>query len=330
MKRLDAYWWDRNRVALALLPLSWLFCFVAWLRRIGYRLRLIPSKKLPVPVIVVGNITVGGSGKTPLVIWIAHFLKERGYRPGIISRGYGGKAKTWPQQVRIGSDPVAVGDEAILITNSTGCPMCVGPDRPKAAMGLVGKGECDIIISDDGMQHYALRRDIEIVVVDVKRGEGNGYCLPAGPLRERPSRLQQVDMVVANGGAADPQQHTMHLRQGAVVNLANPELKCSISDFVGKGRVHAVAGIGDPERFFAQLEQAGLEVIRHPFPDHHPFEVSDLQFNDEWPVLMTGKDAVKCSRFTTEKHWWYVQAAAELDRAFGVRLEALLKGVTNG
>ncbi len=328
MKRLDEYWWDRNGIAYLLLPVSWLFCLVVWLRRTAYRLGLLQSTRLPIPVIVIGNITVGGSGKTPLVIWIANYLKSKGLKPGIISRGYGGKAKHWPQQVREGSDPVSVGDEAILISHHTGCPMCVGPDRALAAMALAEQTGCDIIISDDGMQHYALQRDIEIAVVDGVRGLGNGFCLPAGPLRESPARLSDVDMVVANG-VAGRRQFSMQLRQTGAVNLLDPEKTRPISDFAGGEPVHAMAGIGNPQRFFDQLENAGVKVIPHPFSDHHPFSPDEVSPDDSRMVLMTEKDAVKCSRFAEPRHW-AIRVEAEMDEKFVRRLDVLIRGVMNG
>jgi tetraacyldisaccharide 4'-kinase len=328
VKRLDEYWWDRNGIAFLLLPLSWLFCLVVVVRKIAYRLGIIQSTRLPVPVIVVGNISVGGTGKTPLVIWIARYLKSKGYKPGIISRGYGGQASSWPQQVREGSDPVTVGDEAILIANHTGCPMCVGPDRAEAGRALVENTDCDIVISDDGMQHYGLQRDIEIAVIDGERGLGNGFCLPAGPLRERPKRLAEVDMVVANGPTGR-RQFRMQLRQIKAINLADSELEKPLSDFVGKEPVHVVAGIGNPERFFSQLENAGIRIIRHPFPDHHLFSSDDIPSDDGRPVLMTEKDAVKCCRFAESRHW-LIRIEAVLEEKFAHRLDVLIKGATNG
>lgn len=328
MKRLDAYWWDRNGIAFLLLPVSWLFCLVVLLRRTAYRLGLLRSTRLPVPVIVVGNITVGGSGKTPLVIWIANYLKTKGFRPGIISRGYQGKARHWPQQVREGSDPVAVGDEAILIFQQTGCPMCVGPDRGAVGMALAENSDCDIIISDDGMQHYALQRDIEIAVIDGERGLGNGFCLPAGPLRELPARLSEVDLVVANG-IAGRRQFSMQLQQSKAISLVDPRKERPISDFAGGDPVHAVAGIGNPQRFFSQLENAGVRAIRHPYPDHHLFSPEEISPDDDKAVLMTEKDAVKCSRFAESRHWM-IRVETVMDERFAHRLDVLIRGVTNG
>lgn len=328
MKGLERYWWDHNGVAFLLRPISWLFCLLVWIRRRAYQSGLLSSTKLPLPVIVVGNITVGGSGKTPLVIWLARHLQQQGFKPGIISRGYGGSASSWPQQARAGSDPAVVGDEAVLIASSVDCPVCVGPDRVKAGMEIAKNSDCDIIISDDGMQHYAMQRDIEIAVVDGVRGIGNGFCLPAGPLRERPQRLSEVDMVVVNG-IAGRHKFSMRLRQNFVVNMLDSSKVLKLADFIDGGPVHALAGIGHPERFFTQLERAGLKLIRHVFPDHHRFLPEEIMLDGDAPVLMTEKDAVKCMRFAQSRHWC-VLVSAEFDDAFVHRLDTLIKGVING
>ncbi len=328
MKRIDAYWWDRNGVAIALLPLSWLFCFLVWLRRIAYRIGIFRSKRLSVPVIVVGNISVGGTGKTPLVIWLALHLQKLGFKPGIVSRGYGGNAQYWPQQVLPGSDPRTVGDEPVLIASRTGCPVSVGPDRAIAALAMQKYIDCDVIISDDGMQHYALRRNIEIAVVDGERGLGNGFCLPAGPLRETVKRLEKVDMVVSNGTEGRG-RYVMQLKQTFVINLLQPDKAMRLEDFARESKVHAVAGIGNPERFFKQLETAGLKLERHGFPDHYQFQPEDLEGMDDAPLLMTEKDAVKCRRFAQPNHW-FVQVEAELHDMFEHRLNKLIEGLSNG
>ncbi len=328
MKRLDSFWWDRNGFALALLPLSWLFCLLVFLRRIAYRLKIFRTRRLPVPVIVVGNITVGGTGKTPLVIWLANHLKGMGLKPGIVSRGYGGNAKYWPQQVLPGSDPVAVGDEPVLIARRTDCPVSVGPDRTKAAMALQNFTDCNVIISDDGLQHYALGRDIEIVVIDGERGFGNGFCLPAGPLRETVGRLNKVDMVVSNG-TTGPGRYIMQLCGFEVVNLLDPSQVRRLDDFRSEERVYAIAGIGNPERFFKQLANAGISIERVGFPDHHRFVESDLEVAGDAPILMTEKDAVKCRRFARPQHW-YVRVDAQLHDAFAIRLNKLIKDLIDG
>jgi tetraacyldisaccharide 4'-kinase len=319
--RLDALWYRKSPLSLALAPLGWLYCAAAVARRAAYRLGIAHVGRVGAPVIVVGNISVGGTGKTPLVIWIARFLMSRGLRPGIVSRGYRGKAGNWPQQVRPDSDPTMVGDEPVLLALATGCPVAVDPDRTRAARSLLAHTGCDLIVSDDGLQHLAMGRDVEVAVIDAVRRHGNGRCLPAGPLREPVSRLASVDMIVANGGGISGEFH-MRMHAGDAKNLSEEALSRPLGDFRA-GPVHALCGIGSPERFFASLEGAGLELIRHPFPDHHAFCAGDIDFEDEIPVLMTEKDAVKCRRFADSRHWC-VPVQAELPEAFGARLLSLL------
>lgn len=322
MKRLDHYWYARSPWLLLLTPLSLLFRLAVRLRRGVYRAGLLRSRRPDVPVIVVGNITVGGTGKTPLVAWLCDYLKRQGFRPGIVARGYGGRAASWPQQVRADSDPGVVGDEAVLLAGLTGAPMAVGPKRAAAAEALVRYNDCDLVISDDGLQHYALGRDIEIVVIDGVRRFGTGFMLPAGPLREPVSRLQEADLLVVNGiGGAG--EHPMKLKPGELRNLRDDGPVRRLTDFRDV-RVHAVAGIGNPERFFQSLRQVIRRVEEHAFPDHHRFRASDLRFDDDAPVLMTEKDAVKCRRFATGNEW-YIPVKAELSRDFESRLGALLE-----
>lgn len=311
MKRLDYYWYNKGFITLVLTPVSWLFCLLAILRRLAYRSRLLKTHSLPVPVIIVGNITAGGTGKTPMVIWLVETLREHGYSPGIVSRGYGGQAGHWPQQVRVDSDPRMVGDEAILLARRCKCPMAVGPARVDAAQALLKHTDCDIIVGDDGLQHYALGRDIEIAVIDGVRRFGNGKCLPAGPLREPRKRLESVDIVVTNG-VPGPREYQMTLKPGKAQNMANSSRTCSLNTFIGK-KVHAVAGIGNTDRFFNQLEEYGLDIEKHPFPDHYFYKAEDIHFNDDLPVLMTEKDAVKCTHIADEHHW-YVPVDAQVDQ----------------
>ncbi len=319
--RLDSLWYRKSPLSLALAPLGWLYCAAAMARRAAYRLGIARVGRVGAPVIVVGNISVGGTGKTPLVIWIARFLMSRGLRPGIVSRGYRGKADKWPQQVRPDSDPIMVGDEPVLLALATGCPVAVDPDRTRAARSLLAHAECDLIVSDDGLQHLAMGRDVEVAVIDAVRRHGNGRCLPAGPLREPVSRLASVDLIVANGGGVGGEFH-MRMHAGDAKSLTEEALSRPLDDFRA-GPVHALCGIGSPERFFASLERAGLELIRHPFPDHHAFCAADIDFDDEIPVLMTEKDAVKCRRFADSRHWC-IPVRVELPEAFGARLLSLL------
>lgn len=261
-------------------------------------------------MIVVGNITVGGTGKTPLVIWIAEFLAKNGWTPGVVSRGYGGNAAS-PRAVTIASDPVEVGDEPVLVSRRAGCPVWVGSDRVVvAAMLRRADPKVDVLISDDGLQHYRLRRDIEIAMAG---SMGNGFLLPAGPLREPRSRLKTVDKVV-----------TLHLEGDTLHRMVDSGERQPLKAFAGQ-KVHAVAGIGDPDRFFRHLEGAGLKVVPHPFPDHHPFAPRELEFGDEAPVLMTEKDAVKL-RSAPRPNWWVLPVTAKLDPAFGAWLLGRLDG----
>ena len=313
MTFLDRYGYSLNGVAVLLWPLSLLFGLAARVRRLLYQHGLLRSEAVPVPLIVVGNISVGGAGKTPLVARLVELLREAGYRPGVISRGYGGQSAQWPQQVRADSDPRLVGDEPVLLARRCRCPVVVGPDRVAAARILLDTHGCNVILSDDGLQHYRLQRDLEIAVVDGFRRLGNGACLPAGPLREPPSRLREVDFVVGNG-AARGSEYLMSLRGDRAVNLTDPGISVSLAGF-SQSTVHAVAGIGDPGRFFDQLRQARLRILEHPFPDHHTFRREDLHFPQDLPVLMTEKDAVKCRTFAPEG-CWYVPVSARLEPAF--------------
>jgi tetraacyldisaccharide 4'-kinase len=319
---LDALWYRGHPLSLLLAPLGWLYAAAARLRRAAYRIGLLRSHRVGVPVVVVGNVSVGGTGKTPLVIGLARFLTARGWSPGIVCRGYGGRSRTWPRVVRPDSDPVEVGDEAVLLAQRTGLPvLACGPARVRAARGLAGDGGCDLVISDDGLQHLALARDVEVVVVDGERRHGNGRCLPAGPLREPVSRLASVDFVVSTG-AARRGEFPMRLDAGPAHALQDAGLRRRLRCFEGSP-VHAVCGIGNPERFFSTLSDAGLTVLRHPFPDHHPFVPGDVAFGDGAPVLMTEKDAVKCRAFAGPGHW-VVPVTAVLPDAFCERLERLL------
>lgn len=320
MKAIEKSWYG-SRPLWPLLPLSWLFRGVVAFRRWAYRNGLKKRVRLPVPVIIVGNISVGGTGKTPLVIWLIERLKQAGYRPGIVTRGYAGQAKTWPQAVTATSDPAQVGDEPVLLAQRCHCPIVAGPDRVLDAQQLLAQG-CNVIVSDDGLQHYRLQRDIEIVVIDGERRLGNGHCLPAGPLREPPVRLQDVDFVITNG-AARSGEVLMTLIQGQAHALQGRGIDRNLQDFA-KEQVHAVAGIGHPGRFFTQLRQRGLQLIEHPFPDHHPYQAADLQFNDDLPVLMTEKDAVKYRPYATHVHW-YVPVVAQLPAEFEQRLLTKLR-----
>ncbi len=255
---------------------------------------------MPVPVLVIGNITVGGTGKTPLALHIIEQLKARGWRPGIVSRGYGGNAPSYPFSVSANTDPELAGDEPVLLAARSGCPLVVDPVRSRAGITLVTEHKVNVIISDDGLQHYALARDLEIVVVDDKRRFGNGMLLPAGPLRESPNRLARVDAVLVNGASGD--EAGFELEPGSLRQVGGQQ-EMRLEELRGQ-KVHAVAAIGYPERFFSTLEQSGIQLLRHAFPDHHAFTADDVQFDDELKILMTEKDAVKCRLIANDKFWY--------------------------
>ncbi len=296
--------WYRDRLTFTtylLLPFSWLFRFIAYWRRFCYRVGIFKVFHFDVPVIVVGNITVGGTGKTPFVIWLAKVLRDSGYHPGIVSRGYGGKHHATPHLVTPESNPIDVGDEAVLLARLSGAPVVIAVDRVASVNFLLLHEKCDVVITDDGLQHYRLGRDIEIVIVDGKRNFGNYCVLPAGPLREPIRRLNNVDFVITNEGIAVA-KWGMTLKPSHYVNVVS-SVELDLSHFAGQ-TVHAVAAIGHPERFFTALTNIGVDVIPHAFPDHYQYQSSDLIFFPTYPVVMTAKDAVKCEKFTNEDLWY--------------------------
>jgi tetraacyldisaccharide 4'-kinase len=313
MSWLERQWYRITPLHLLLIPLSLIFGLLSAIRRFLYRNHVLKSEKLPVPVIVVGNITVGGSGKTPLTLWLAQQLGSEGWHPGIVSRGYRGKA-SFPRVVSPSDSADSVGDEPLLMAQRNLCPVWVGGNRAAAAHALLqAHPECDVILSDDGLQHYRLRRDFEIAVVDGIRRFGNRLLLPAGPLREPPSRLEEVDAIVINNGETRNGEYRMQLEGSVFHNLLNPETIVRPSDLHGL-RLYAIAGIGHPQRFFEHLASLGLDIQAHPFPDHHCFTPADLAFTDADAILMTEKDAVKCASFATEK-CWVLRVDAQIDPA---------------
>jgi tetraacyldisaccharide 4'-kinase len=305
---LNRMWYGRSPFVFVLVPFSWLFAILVALRRVLYRAKILRSERVRKPVIVVGNISVGGTGKTPLVIWLAQALKRRGFRPGIITRGYSGSARNWPRDVNAESDPNEVGDEAVLLAQNSNSIVVAGPDRVLAAQRAIELG-ADVVISDDGLQHYRMARDFEIAVIDDKRRFGNGFLLPAGPLRESIRRLRSVDVVVRNCRGdtilGDAPNHRCTVIMRTVLESAR-SLKSGeqrrLSSFT-REKVHAIAGIGNPRSFFDALSAAGLVVDAHPLADHAAISARDLQFRDDAPVLMTEKDAVKCRKFADERCW---------------------------
>ncbi len=312
MARIDSHWYRGSWWLWLLLPLSGLFWLLSGVRRALYRAGVLRTYRFAVPLIVVGNITVGGSGKTPLVTYLVELLRQRGYRPGVVSRGYGGEASVWPQSVNRDSEARLVGDEALLLARRCGCPMVVGPDRVAAVKQLLRDHEVDVVISDDGMQHYRMGRDIEIAVIDGKRRLGNGLFLPAGPLREGAGRLRKVDFVVANGEARAG-EWAMRLEPGEAHALRGDKTR-PLDDFSTEP-LHAAAATGNPARFFDTLHVAGLSFTEHSFPDHHPFTAGELDFADGAAVMMTEKDAVKYFSYADARHW-YLPVTAHLDEQF--------------
>ncbi len=308
----DEIWYGRRPSPVHWRLTAWLYGIVSGVRRGLYRLGVLPVRSAGCPVVVAGNITAGGTGKTPLVLWIADMLQEAGHRPGVVSRGYGGAHRGGSLEVHSDTDPALAGDEPVLIARRTGLPVVVDRDRVAAARYLVERLGVNVVIADDGLQHYALHRDIEICVLDGGRRLGNGRLLPAGPLREPAGRLAGVDFVVVQGEAREGET-AMNLALEEAVSLGGAGRR-PLSAFRGR-TVHAVAGVGNPRRFFAALESLGLEVVSHPFPDHHPFSTNDLAFGDGHPVLMTEKDAVKCRGLGLDDAW-YVPATAQLPDAF--------------
>lgn len=325
--------WYRSSLSwltFILLPLSWLFRIAVSIRYFFYKIRIKKTKHFPVPVIVVGNITVGGTGKTPFVVWLADYLKKQGFKPGIVSRGVGGKKINSPCWIDANADAAIVGDEAVLLARRTRCPMVVGIDRVAVINELLKKSNCDIVISDDGLQRYSMGRSMEIAIVDGMRGFGNQQLLPAGPLREPVSRLKRADMVVVNCGndsfslcnkTLQEKTGMMRLQGEVVVSLQNTEVVQSLEKFKHK-KVHAVAGIGNPARFFALLKQYQIQIIEHVFKDHYLYQSDDLEFSDDLPIIMTEKDAVKCLSFANEK-LWYLPVEAEMSTEIENKLEAL-------
>jgi tetraacyldisaccharide 4'-kinase len=291
------------------------------LRRGAYRRGWLPSGHPGRPVVVVGNLTAGGAGKTPLVIWLLRSLAERGYSPAAVSRGYGGAEPRSPHRVEAGDDPAYCGDEPLMIAADTGLPVWVCRDRLAAARAAVAAG-ANLVIADDGLQHYRLRRDFEIAVVDGERGLGNGRCLPAGPLREPAARLAEVDLVVCNGTGRCPEGAlVMELAPAEAARLDGSE-RTPLAQFA-PGPVHAIAGIGHPERFFRLLERHDIELIRHPLPDHGRVPLELLSPADGRPVLMTAKDAARCARVPAAARAWQLPVEAHFADGGQRLLEAL-------
>ncbi|MEP7043634.1 MAG: tetraacyldisaccharide 4'-kinase [Dokdonella sp.] len=321
--RIEQIWYGGSAVPWWLRALVPVYKTLRWLHLAPYRYGWRKPRQLLVPLIVVGNLTAGGSGKTPLVIALVDALRARGFKPGVVSRGYGGSERG-PLLVDDVVRPARVGDEPCLIRKRTGVAVAVGRDRASAVALLVERG-VDVVIADDGLQNPALVRDIEICVIDGQRRFGNGQLLPAGPLREPLSRLAAVGFRVCNGAAAQADEIPMRLVGEMAVSMTAATGTRPLESFAGQ-RVHAVAAIGNPARFFDGLRAHGIDVVPHGFPDHHAFVTADLAFGDDAPVLMTEKDAVKCLAFATPG-FWCVPVRAELPVAF---FEAIAERLRRG
>lgn len=321
---LDA-WYGQRKWTLWLLPLMWLFRGLTAVRR--YWLTRYCQQPLQVPVVIVGNISVGGTGKTPLLIALVEHLQAQGFTPGVVSRGYGARAPHYPYLLTPQSPVTATGDEPYAIYQQTGCAVCIGPDRAASAHLLEQQG-CNVLISDDGLQHYRLERDIEIAVIDGQRGFGNGFCLPVGPLREPVTRLHSVDFVIVNGSgqAAVETQHKARFSMTIAADIWQTLVdgQSHPLDHLPAGtRVHAIAGIGNPRRFYHTLRELQLDVVEHDFPDHHAYDTQDFNFTEALPVVMTVKDAVKCSAFA-RPDWYALHIQAKLPVEFWQQFDARL------
>jgi len=325
MKSLQHYWYQSNALVWLLLPVSWLYCLVVSIRRKLYQLKIKQSYSSDVPIVVVGNIVVGGSGKTPLLISLCEYLIDKGIKPGVVSRGYGGSV-SGIKQVSVNDSASLVGDEPLMVCQKTSVPVVVGSDRVAAVKYLISNNQCDVVLSDDGLQHYRMRRNFEIAVVDSSRRYGNGFCLPAGPLRERLTRLKDVDIVVYNGNVdVKPEDDFYQLKITGLQRLNGSE-SSSLTSFTKK-EVHAVAGIGHPQRFFEQLGESSLNVIQHAYPDHHDYQQKDFAGWEDECILMTEKDAVKCRHLSLSNAWVVCVSAIfsnSLESTFSTKLLPIL------
>ncbi|HFF1815478.1 TPA: tetraacyldisaccharide 4'-kinase [Pseudomonas aeruginosa] len=326
-ERLLAAWYQGHPALALLRPLEALYRRVANGRRADFLSGRKPAYRAPLPVLVVGNITVGGTGKTPMILWMIEHCRARGLRVGVISRGYGARPPTTPWRVRAEQDAAEAGDEPLMIVRRSGVPLMIDPDRPRALQALLAEEQLDLVLCDDGLQHYRLERDLELVLIDAARGLGNGRCLPAGPLREPAERLESVDALLYNGADEDPDGgYAFRLQPTALINLQSGERR-PLEHFPAGQEVHALAGIGNPQRFFRTLEALHWRAIPHAFPDHATYTAAELAFSPPLPLLMTEKDAVKCRAFAAAD-WWYLAVDAVPSPAFvawfDARLEHLL------
>ncbi|MBP2170617.1 tetraacyldisaccharide 4'-kinase [Erwinia toletana] len=320
---IERIWSGRSLLYILLLPLSWLYGLISNGIRLSYQLGWRKVWRASLPVVVVGNLTAGGNGKTPVVIWLVEALQRQGLRVGVVSRGYGGKAAHYPLLLNAETTTAEAGDEPVLIYQRTRAPVAVSPLRREAVQALQDAGNLDLIVTDDGLQHYALARDFEIVVIDGVRRFGNGWWLPAGPMRERPARLASVDAVIVNGGIARDHEIAMQLKPADAINLKTGERK----PLTAFDQVVAMAGIGHPPRFFTTLKQQGIIPVKEQaFADHQAYSEAELRAltTASQVLMMTEKDAVKCRAFAAE-NWWYLPVDAELTAGPAADLLAKIK-----
>ncbi|MFT5781318.1 MAG: tetraacyldisaccharide 4'-kinase [Pseudomonas sp.] len=319
-ERLVQAWYHGHPVLRLLRPLEWLYRAVVRRKRANFVAGRGTIYRAPVPVLVVGNITVGGTGKTPFILHLIEHCRARGLRVGVVSRGYGAAPPSWPWRVTAEQPAAQAGDEPLLIVQRSAVALVIDPDRARAAQALLRTEPLDLILCDDGLQHYRLARDLELVLIDAARGLGNRRCLPAGPLREPLERLQTVDALLYNGASADRDDgFAFTLQPTALVNLLTGERQ-SLDFFPPGQAVHAVAGIGNPQRFFATLKALHWQPLEHAFADHAQYSAEQLTFVPHLPLLMTEKDAVKCRAFA-QADWWYLAVDARPSPAFSLWLD---------
>jgi len=327
--RLTAAWYQGHPALVLLRPLEWLYRRVVLSKRRAFLAGQGDIYRAAVPVVVVGNVTVGGTGKTPMILWLIEHCRARGLRVGVVSRGYGATPPQLPWRVRAEHAAEQAGDEPLLIVQRTGVPLVIDPQRARAVQALLEHRGVDLVVSDDGLQHYRLARDLELVLIDAARGLGNRRCLPAGPLREPVERLQSVDALLSNGAAADtPESFALQLQPAALVNLVSAQA-VGLDHFPSGQALHALAGIGNPQRFFKTLEGLNWRPVAHAFADHARYSAEALQFTPALPLVMTEKDAVKCRPFA-QPDWWYLSVDAQLSPAFEAWLDAQLERLLAG
>ncbi len=326
---LQEAWYAGYGLLRLLAPAECLYRCIVQRRRQRFLAGVSPVWRAPLPVVVVGNLTVGGTGKTPLILWLAHHCHQQGLRVGVVSRGYAARPPAYPWRVLPGQPARVAGDEPLLIVERCDVPLVIDPDRPRAVQALLASTPLDLVLSDDGLQHYRLARDLEIVLLDARRGLGNGHCLPAGPLREPPERLQAVDAVLVNGQPEDSALgYAFSLQPVELVNLASGQI-LPLAHFPPGQKLHAAAGIGHPQRFFTTLEQLHWQPVPHVFADHACFRPGQLAFEPVLPLVMTEKDAVKCRAFA-RPDWYFLRVEAQPSPAFVAWLDRRLASLLPG